>query len=249
MTMSFSIDDVRDTMPREVTEFLARIELSSRRFLDQPGPAQPVVEGGTGSLLRTIRRDGHAIYGTSALVSVKTLAACADLVERLAERGFAELAEAERRSARARRMVELIPAGVQHMRTILALELKHESDEAEWVATEWQGTAEALLNELAQDAARGSLHPSRAPEAGGAYGLLGYPVSAEEGANGAASNGVNGADEPPELLAEDEIEFLDEEVAVASIPSPPARALADTAATPPAAKGALPPLEFSFEEF
>ena len=28
---SFSIDDVRETMPREVTEFLARIEVSRRR--------------------------------------------------------------------------------------------------------------------------------------------------------------------------------------------------------------------------
>lgn len=250
MTMSFSIDDVRDTMPREVTEFLARIELSSRRFLDEPRPAQPVPEDSTGSLLQTIRRDGHAIYGTSALVSVKTLAACADLVERLAEHGYAELAEADRRAARARRMVELIPTGVQHMRTILALELKYESDEAEWVATEWQGAAEALLNELAQDPAKGSLHPSRAPEIGGAYGLLGCPALAEDGPNGAASaNGVNRADEVAELLAEDEIEFLDEEVAVASIPSPPAFGVKKLAEASPAANGALPPLEFSFEDF
>lgn len=211
---SFSIDDVRDTMPREVTEFLARIELSSRRFLDEPGSAQPALAGGPGSLLRTIRRDGHAIYGTSSLVSVNSLAACADLVERLAEHGYAELAEAERRAARARRMVELLPAGVQHMRKILALELKHQSDEAEWVAVEWQAEAEALLSELAPDFAKASLYPSQAPEGGGLSGLLGYADLVES---------IGTLDEAPEALSEDDIEYLEEEVRVESIPSPPLR--------------------------
>jgi chemosensory pili system protein ChpA (sensor histidine kinase/response regulator) len=241
MMTSFSIDDVRDTMPREVTEFLARIERSSRRFLDEPRPAQPAAEDSAASLLRTIRRDGHAIYGTSALVSVKTLAACADLVEQLAERGYAELAEAERRASRARRMVELLPAGVQHMRKILALELKHETDEAEWVAAEWQGAAQALLSELAEDAAKGSLHPSRAPDASGACGLLGYPEPATEGAGPAP--GTNGG---VEMLAEEEIEFLEDEVVVGSIPAPGGDAEPVVSAV--AANGALPPLEFSFEE-
>ncbi|HEY5957834.1 MAG TPA: Hpt domain-containing protein, partial [Polyangiaceae bacterium] len=146
---SFTIDDVRDTMPREVTQFLGEIEDSSRSLLAQAPLSELDGWQPIRSLLRTIAARGHAISGTSLLVSANALAACARSIEELAARTDLELKEAQARAERARRTIALIPAGVMQMREILSLELEHQEEEAQWAGAEWQGTVEALLSDLA----------------------------------------------------------------------------------------------------
>lgn len=221
---SFCIDDVRETMPREVIAFLSKIEDSARDFVAAEGIAQQA------ALLNSVRHAGHAIYGTSSLVSATTLAACADIIERLAERGHTELAEAEARVARARRTVALIPTGIEQMRAVLELELVHERDEADWLAAEWLGTAATLLSELersrpgvASDPARHSLHAMLADD----DALTEVPKAAAR------------RDSEAELIADDEIEFVDDEISVGAAPV----ATATNGAVPK-----LPALEFSFED-
>jgi chemosensory pili system protein ChpA (sensor histidine kinase/response regulator) len=159
---SFSIDDVRETMPREVTAFLANIEQSAAAFLEVHPPNDGGADTPASELLRSIRHCGHAIYGTSSLVAATTLAECADLVERLAEHGHAELVEAQERIARARRVVELLPDGVEQMRSVLQLTLEHQDDDAQWLVADWKNRASNLLSALVEvphPVVAPSLHP------------------------------------------------------------------------------------------
>jgi chemosensory pili system protein ChpA (sensor histidine kinase/response regulator) len=146
---SFTIDDVRDTMPAEVTKFLGEIEGSGRDLLAQVPLSSQDGWHPIRALLRTVAARGHAISGTSLLVSANALASCSRSIEKLAARTDIELREAQARAERARRAIELIPAGVAHMHAILKLELEHRQEEAQWAAAEWQGSVELLLNELA----------------------------------------------------------------------------------------------------
>ena len=68
METGFTIDDVRETLTRDVTRSLGRIERAAREILDDRDLA---VDGEPGSLPRfvTIGDNSHAIYGTSRLVA------------------------------------------------------------------------------------------------------------------------------------------------------------------------------------
>jgi chemotaxis protein histidine kinase CheA/ActR/RegA family two-component response regulator len=170
---SFTIDDVRDTMPMEVTTFLAELEESARVLLVQT-PLSPT-DGWQPirTLSKTIAARSHAISGTSLLVSANALASCSRSIEDLAARADLELRESEARAERARRAIALIPTGVAHMRDILTLELEHREDEAQWAATEWQCSVEVLLSELA--AATGAVAKQRP------YGYTSIPPCLGEG--------------------------------------------------------------------
>jgi chemosensory pili system protein ChpA (sensor histidine kinase/response regulator) len=217
---SFSIDDVKDTMPREVTAFLTTIENSALEFFDKFPVATHDEESRGSEILRTIRHCGHAILGTSSLVSVKTLAECADLVERLAERAHTELAEAELRQSRARRFIELLPTGVEQMRTVLELALRHEDDEAEWLVAEWQNDASKLLEKLTVvpiPAATPSLHPTVDDDAIDSTEPVlitaGLTDTLKQKPSDGFLNAVSGISD-----LTNEIEFLDESEAPAGVP-------------------------------
>jgi chemosensory pili system protein ChpA (sensor histidine kinase/response regulator) len=212
---SFTIDDVRETMPREVTGFLHQIAQRAEEFLASVAwKAEPT------GCLRSIRHHGHAISGSSSLVSATALASCADLVESLAERAQTELLEAEQRLARARRAIALLPAGVEQMQNALTLELEHRGEEAEWNVAEWLGEAQATLDALKLEPA-----PALAPSL--------HPRSEDESPSDAAPLAARICVVEAEPSS---IEFLDEEVVV---PEPAGASGVER----------LPPLEFSFEDF
>jgi chemosensory pili system protein ChpA (sensor histidine kinase/response regulator) len=195
---AFSIDDVRETMPREVRAFLGGIEGAAEEFL-QAYANYADVEPQSATLLRSMRHYGHAIYGTSSLVSATTLAACADLVERLAERGHAELIEAQERMHRARLVVELLPRGVGQMRRVLDLALEHADEAASALAKDWQREAESLLSEL-QNVPQQVQAPSLYPDADSSGEDPQHAVGAEHRLRPEVLAG-------PELLADSEIEI------------------------------------------
>ena len=87
--MTFSIDDVRDTVSVDITARLSKIEASAKDLLDTTAIA---LEASSSSLFKTIGEDGHAILGTSSLVSAQSLTASARMMERLANIGHEEIA-------------------------------------------------------------------------------------------------------------------------------------------------------------
>ena len=73
METGFTIDDVRETLTRDVTRALGRIENAAREILDDRAIA---IDGEPVSLpqLVAIGDQSHAILGTSRLVAAKSLA-------------------------------------------------------------------------------------------------------------------------------------------------------------------------------
>ncbi len=141
---SFSIDDVRETMTADVTAFLTRIEEASIRLSDATTPHP---SGQPAPSFRAIEDAGHAIYGTSSLVGADSLAVSAKLIEELAVCGQEALELAAHHAERARRIASLALSGAAEMRGMLDLELDRRGDDAQWLAIDWQGRAQAVLTE------------------------------------------------------------------------------------------------------
>jgi chemosensory pili system protein ChpA (sensor histidine kinase/response regulator) len=142
----FSIDSVRGTIGNDVTQFLERIETAAAALAaSQPSPVDGS-KNGNNPAFQIIEEAGHAIYGTSALVAAESLATCARLIERMAERAQLDLRAAARHSERARKITELVRVGAKEMRTMLSLELDHCGEEAQWLALAWRQRASELLD-------------------------------------------------------------------------------------------------------
>src|SRR5947207_15741054 len=104
MESGFTIDDVRETLTRDVTRSLGRIERAAREILDDralaiashgsagarstPEGSAQSIDGEPTSLPRlvAIGEQSHAIYGTSRLVSAQSLADSSARMETLAQR-------------------------------------------------------------------------------------------------------------------------------------------------------------------
>ena len=155
---SFSIDDVRETLTADITRFLTRIEETAVSLAGMPA-ASDTAEAGA---FRFIEEAGHAMYGTSSLVSAESLASSAKLLEGLAEQGQRELAAAAVHAERARRIAQVVKEGAVEMRTMLDLELEHRGDDAQWIALDWQERANAMLGAATaiESAVRASLAPA-----------------------------------------------------------------------------------------
>src|SRR4029078_11953709 len=104
METGFTIDDVRETLTRDVTRSLGRIERAAREILDDRALA-PSIDGEPASLPRLIAigEQSHAIYGTTRLVSAQSLADSSARMETLAQHGREQLAPALRPLAVGRR--------------------------------------------------------------------------------------------------------------------------------------------------
>lgn len=150
--MSFSIDDVRDTIGPDVEGFLGRVEACARALYSSNTLAPPpeVIS------FTPIEECGHAVHGTSSLVSARSLAQSAELLEQLAGQGHRALGAMALEAARARLIAELCIEGASAMRSMLELELDHQPEAALALATGW-----------AEHAARSQAEPPDAPEAGG----------------------------------------------------------------------------------
>jgi len=160
----FSIDDVKETIGKDITELLGRIEETATSFADVA--LRLHADEATTRAFQLISDTGHAIYGTSSLVEATSLSTSARVIERLADRGNRELLLAKEHAERAREIAIAVRNGVSEMRSMLSLELGHRADEAEWLALEWQGRANDLLGPAVQPSTRAEELVEQFDEAG-----------------------------------------------------------------------------------
>jgi chemosensory pili system protein ChpA (sensor histidine kinase/response regulator) len=182
---SFSIDDVRDTLQGDITQLLSRIEESARVLARLP--ELPTSEEGPS--FHAVGDQGHAIYGTSALVGAESLATSARCLEKLAGLGQEEVRLAAAHLANARRLADAAALGVNDMRQMLEHELAGRSEEAEWCAIEWQTRADdAIKGDLGRADPRDEETPAFAftdvAEAAAVGAAKPEPAAAEPAAKG-----------------------------------------------------------------
>jgi len=144
MDTGFTIDDVRETLTRDVTRFLGRIEGAAREILDDRDLA---IDGEPRSvpLLQAIGDHSHAIYGTSRLVAARSLADSSARMETLAQHGRDQLARALRHLAIVREIAGAMVGGSTDMLAMLSLELDGQASEALAIADSWRLRVEDVL--------------------------------------------------------------------------------------------------------
>jgi chemosensory pili system protein ChpA (sensor histidine kinase/response regulator) len=134
----FSIDDVRESFAADMGAKIARIANAGAALVASGSlavPAAPDPEEGIPGF-DAVSHALHAIFGTSALVSARSMAESARLLEILADEGRASLAEIERQARLGRSLGEVCIEGARALERMLALELDHKSDEAWALALE-----------------------------------------------------------------------------------------------------------------
>jgi chemosensory pili system protein ChpA (sensor histidine kinase/response regulator) len=144
METGFTIDDVRETLTRDVTRSLGRIERDAREILeDRELPS----EADQASLPRfvAIGDESHAIYGTARLVSAQSLADSSEQMEALAHLGRDQLSRALRHLAVVRDVAATMVGGSTDMLAMLSLELDGQSREAQSIADGWRQRAEEVV--------------------------------------------------------------------------------------------------------
>src|SRR5262245_30603961 len=144
METGFTIDDVRETLTRDVTRSLGRIERAAREILDDRALA---IDGEPASLPRlvTIGDQSHAICGTSRLVSATSLADSSARMEALAHHGRDQLTRALRHLAVVRDIASAMAGGATDMLAMLSLELDGKPREAKDIAESWRLRVEDVL--------------------------------------------------------------------------------------------------------
>ena len=224
MQTGFSIDDVRDTLTRDVTRALGRIEQAAREILDAPEFA---LGGEPASLPHfvTIGDHSHAIYGTSRLVSARSLADSSARMEALAQHGREQLGRALRHLAQARDIATAMVGGATDMLAMLSLELDAQSPEAQVIADSWRLRVEDVLRASSLAIAGGE------STAGGLRVLPGAP-----GRESAASPGPASVADPADRGAAGEaadapVDAIDN--GWGDFDDPPARSAARLSVVPP----------------
>src|ERR1044071_8860985 len=149
METGFTIDDVRDTMTRDVTRSLGRIERAARDVLNDP---MLVVDGKPVGLarLQIVGDQSHAICGTSRLVAVPSLAGSAARMEALAHHGRDQLSRALRHLALVRDIAAAMVEGSTDMLAMLSLELDGKPREALAIAESWRMRVADVLHDSSQ---------------------------------------------------------------------------------------------------
>jgi chemosensory pili system protein ChpA (sensor histidine kinase/response regulator) len=159
MATGFTIDDVRDTLTSDVTRFLGRIESAARDLCERRDLGFDTVPDAI-PLFQAIGDHGHAIHGTTCLVSAESLSASATAVERLALLGRDDLARAARHLERARKIAEILAAGASEMLAMLSLELDDRGAEARKIAAGWRARADETLAAAATRASAAEIAPA-----------------------------------------------------------------------------------------
>src|SRR5262245_56788864 len=144
MESGFTIDDVRETMTRDVTRALGRIEQAAREILDD---RELTIGGESASVPRlvTIGDQSHAIHGTARLVSAHSLADSSARMEALAQHGRDPLGRAMRHLAIVRDIAAAMAGGSTDMLAMLSLELDDRAPEAQAIADSWRLRVEDVL--------------------------------------------------------------------------------------------------------
>lgn len=148
----FSLDDVRDTFSADISRLLENIELAARTMAGAQakfGP-MPLVDALGRPWFQAIDDDGHAIEGTSSLVSVHTLTHGALLLKELATEGRLALMHAEASLARARHIADACESGAATLRSVLELELQDRSEEAMDKLEAWSVPAKILVPDIVE---------------------------------------------------------------------------------------------------
>lgn len=114
--MTFPLELVRDSVTSDVTAFLARMDAAAAELAEQPAWTARAA-------FASIAVQCHGIAGTTSLVGLGSLTAAARLLEDIAERGQALVAEVEERAARARALGGLYVECGTALRAILEREL------------------------------------------------------------------------------------------------------------------------------
>ncbi|HMG55946.1 MAG TPA: Hpt domain-containing protein, partial [Kofleriaceae bacterium] len=148
METGFTIDDVRETLTRDVTRSLGRIEQAARAILDD---RELAVDGEPAGLPRfqVIGDQNHAIYGTARLVAAHSLADSSARMEALAHHGRDQLSRALRHLAVVRDIAAAMVGGSTDMLAMLSLELDGQSHEAQTIADSWRLRVEDVLQDSA----------------------------------------------------------------------------------------------------
>src|SRR5262249_28276919 len=144
METGFTIDDVRETLTRDVTRALGRIEHAAREVLDDRVLAS---DGEPVSLaqLAAIGDQSHAILGTSRLGPARSLADSSARMEALAHHGREQLGRALRHLSVVRDIAAAMVGGSTDMLAMLSLELDGRSPEAQAIADSWRLRVEDVL--------------------------------------------------------------------------------------------------------
>jgi chemosensory pili system protein ChpA (sensor histidine kinase/response regulator) len=250
----FSIDDVRDSFAADMAAKIRRVYEAGQALLASPSLTVPAAidpaEGIPG--FEAVNHACHAIFGTSALVSARSLAESARLIEILSDVGKDATDEIERRARIGRSLGEACIEGAQALARMLDLELAHRGREAWDVALEfrermarWQEARDLIADgapprEFAfeDDDAAGSSAPTAPAAAVTAPAAL--PVPLEEFLSN-ATGPANAPMEPMPIAEAAEFSFEDDGAPRSSAPTPPA---------PDVAPPAVPPMpldEFSFD--
>ena len=145
METGFTIDDVRETLTRDVTRSLGRIERAAREILDD---RELAIDGEPASLPRllAIGDQSHAIHGTSRLVAAQSLADSSARMEALAHHGRDHLGRALRHLAIVRDIAAAMTGGATDMLAMLSLELDGQRHEAQVIADSWRLRVDDVLH-------------------------------------------------------------------------------------------------------
>jgi chemosensory pili system protein ChpA (sensor histidine kinase/response regulator) len=137
----FTIDDVRDSFAADMAAKIRRVLEAGQALLDSPNLETPVALDPADGIpgFDAVTQACHAIFGTSALVSARSMAESARLLEILAVVGSDALQQIEKQARVSRSLGEACLEGAQALGRMLELELDHKSDEAWEVALAFRG--------------------------------------------------------------------------------------------------------------
>src|SRR5574339_565630 len=128
----FSIDDVRESFAADLAAKIRRVHEAGQALLASPNLATPVAHDPVDRIpgFDSVSLACHALFGTSALVSARSMAESARLLEILARVGKDALEGIEKSGRIGRSLGEACVEGAQALARMLELELDHRSEEA-----------------------------------------------------------------------------------------------------------------------
>lgn len=161
----FTLDDVRESFTADMTGLIGNIQEAARSLLGAQALSLPVPRNRVGrTSLEDVEAHAHAIYGSSALISIGSMSSAAQALERLAQRGHRALLEAERHMVEARQIAGRCEVAAEQLGAMLTHELEGRSEAAKEVAQRLL----VLLNDSTEKA------PSSGPVAGPEFRELSF---------------------------------------------------------------------------
>jgi chemosensory pili system protein ChpA (sensor histidine kinase/response regulator) len=144
--MGFSIDEVRETFTADVSRLIGRIHSVAESLIAVAPALAEATSASEGRPAFTVLGEcGHALAGTTALVSATSLSDSARFLEGAAHEGEESLRQMAYHAGRARRLARICAEGADQMRQMLVLELEKRSEEALQLARSWRAAVEPAV--------------------------------------------------------------------------------------------------------